>query len=165
MFLDWMKIQDTCQTYLRHAWFALALTHNHIMRGFHQFYLKESVKHTCPLGICSLDCFTAGGEMPTYCCSLTIWSAWSYEPGVIMLGLYWEELHGAVPMIVSAKGFLAFTTNLPTHCGKRKGKLDSIENRNFVQRVAELEAGAGIRNTNLWLCPCHFVCIKPAHQL
>lgn len=31
-----------------------------------------------------------------------------------MLGLSWEESQGDVPMIVSGKGFLARTANLPT---------------------------------------------------
>lgn len=66
-----------------------------------------------------------------------------------MPSLSWEESQGDVPAIVSGKGFLACTTNLPTHEGKRRGKLDSIGNRDIVQRVSELEAGAGIEDTNL----------------
>lgn len=64
-------------------------------------------------------------------------------------------------MIISGKGFLARTTNLPTRYGKRRGKLDSIENRDIVQRVAELEAGAGIERTNLRLHQCH--CVSTQH--
>lgn len=100
-----------------------------------------------------------------YSCTLMIWNMWSYEPAVIMLALSWEESQGDVPTILSGKGFLARTTNLPTHWGKRTGKLDSIENRDIVQRVAELEAGAGIEDPNLWLHQCHCVSIKLQHQL
>lgn len=49
-----------------------------------------------------------------YYCTLMIWNIWSYEPAVIMLDLAWEESHAEVPMIISGKGFLAHTTNLPT---------------------------------------------------
>lgn len=49
-----------------------------------------------------------------YPCGLMIWNMCSYEPAVIMLGLSWEESQGDVPMIVSGKGFLARTANLPT---------------------------------------------------
>lgn len=91
-----------------------------------------------------------------------IWNIWSYEPAVILLRLSWEESQGDVPVIVSGKGFLARTANLPTRSGKRRGKLDPIENRDIVQRVAELEAGAGIGHTNLWLHRCHCQCRAPA---
>lgn len=66
-----------------------------------------------------------------------------------MPGLSSEESRGGIPAIISGKGFLACTANLPTHRGKRRGKLDSIENRNIDQRAAELEAGAGIEDSNL----------------
>lgn len=101
-----------------------------------------------------------------YPCGLMIWNICSYEPAVIMLGLSWEESQGDVPMIVSGKGFLARTANLPTRWGKRRGKLDSIENRDIVQRAAELEAGAaGTGHTNLWLHRCHCVSLELQHQL
>lgn len=62
-----------------------------------------------------------------------------------------EESLGDVLVIISGKGFLACAANLPTRCGgrKKRGKLDSIENRNVDQRAAELEAGAGIGDSNL----------------
>lgn len=60
-----------------------------------------------------------------YSCTLMIWNIWSHEPAVIMPSLSWEESQGEIPAIVSGKGFLACTTNLPTHKGKRGGKLDS----------------------------------------
>lgn len=82
-----------------------------------------------------------------------------------MPGLSSEESRGDIPAIISGKGFLACTTNLPTHWGKRRGKLDSIENRNIDQRAAELEAGAGIEDSNLWLHQCHCVSIKHQHLL
>lgn len=82
-----------------------------------------------------------------------------------MLSLSSEESRGDIPAIISGKGFLACTTNLPTHWGKRRGKLDSIENRNIDQRAAELEAGAGIEDSNLWLHQCHCVSIKHQHLL
>lgn len=99
-----------------------------------------------------------------YSCTLMIWNMWSYEHAVIMPSLSWEESQGDVPAI-SGKGFLACTTNLPTHNGNTRGKLDSIGNRDIVQRVSELEAGAGIEDTNLWLHQCHCVSIKVQHQL
>lgn len=100
-----------------------------------------------------------------YSCTLMIRNMRSYEPTVIMPSLSWEESQGDILAIFSGKGFLACTTNLPTHKGKRRGKLDSVGNRDIVQRVSELEAGAGTEDSNLWLHPCHYVSIKLQHQL
>lgn len=43
--------------------------------------------------------------------------------------------------------------------------MDSIENRDIVQRVSELEAGAGIGHTNLRLHPCYLFSTELLHQL
>lgn len=55
------------------------------------------------------------------------------------------------------KVFLACSTRLPTHSGKRRGKLDSIEKSAIVQKVAELGAGAGIAHRFLFWLPRHCV--------
>jgi len=48
---------------------------------------------------------------------------------------------------------------------EKGGQLDSIENRDVVQRVSELEAGACIGNANLSLNQCHCLHGAPAPTL
>lgn len=69
-------------------------------------------------GICTLDWFTAGEDMDVF-----ILVMWSYEPAVIFSGVVsLEESQKDIPMIISGKGFLARTTNLPTQ-RKQKRKI------------------------------------------
>lgn len=119
----------------------------------------------CLSGICPWDCFTAGEQMVALVFfTVMLWNMWSYDPAVVVLGLSWEKSQRDIPIIVSGKGFLAFTANLPTHWRKRRGKLDTIENRDIVQRISELEAGAGL-DTQLFDSISATMCNKLQHQL
>lgn len=87
--------------------------------------------------------------MSLFFCTLMIWNMWSYEPAVIMLCLSWEKSQGDVQMIGSGKGFLARTANLPTRWRKRRGKLDSIENRDIVQSSFWIGSGCWHRTRKI----------------
>lgn len=100
------------------------------------------------LGHMLLRLLHSRGEVQFCCCSLIIWNMQSsLQPcRLYPWRNHWETSYSS--FLVKASWHALLICPL-AEGGKKRGKLDSIENRNVDQRAAELEAGAGIEDSNL----------------